>query len=357
MTKDEKISKDNRGQDLWAKFSKLEKLLNANKSVDSVDQLTDGLTNIQNLVNECSVGAKELDQKLLKAVSVIQEYRDRDNFWKFCLQLPSIDEHKTSSRFPATTRAFVKDFALSFYTLDVSRWSGHSSSHQSQYIRLTNGILEGKSFKKHVWNLIEKLFVDTKWMDRGFVPGDSDNLIKEISLSDFPGIRYELSTRYIIDCFRHYLEYANHWEPLYFKDTFIADPIAMNEFDPKSGNRLFLYQSERNIFKAPHDTSNPWKCERVKINDLLKHSDQISEQYQYLLTGPPYDCDGNETYVKRRDLKPPVLTIVKEHKKGLEKAKLQWEAFYENGIWIQWSRNLIPTNQRWRWRQRSIKSA
>lgn len=110
------------------------------------------------------------------------------------------------------------------------------------------------------------------------VRGDSDNLIKEISLSDFPSIRYEIGNRYIVDCFRHYLEDAKRWKKYYSEDTFIADPIAMNESDPTSENHRFvLYQSERNIFKAPHDTSNPWKCERVKINDLLKHSEQISE--------------------------------------------------------------------------------
>jgi uncharacterized phage infection (PIP) family protein YhgE len=94
MTKHDEISKDNRGQDLWGKFSELEKLLNADKNEDSVDQLTDGLTNIQNLVNECSVGAKELDQKLLKAIKIVKEYSDRDHFLKFCLQLPSLDELK-----------------------------------------------------------------------------------------------------------------------------------------------------------------------------------------------------------------------------------------------------------------------
>lgn len=344
MTKHDEISKDNRGQDLWGKFSELEKLLNADKKEDSVDQLTDGLTNIQNLVNEISVGAKDLDQKLLKAIKIVKEYSDRDHFLKFCLQLPSLDELKKSSSFPATTRSFAKDFALSFYTLDVSRWNGHSSSHRSQYLRLTDGILEGKSFKKYLWNKILNIFVDTKSMAKNrIVRGDSDNLTKEISLSDFPSIRYEIGNRYIVDCFRHYLEDAKKWEKYYFKDTFIADPITMNESDPTSENHRFvLYQSERNIFKAPHDTWNPWKCERVKISDLLKHSEQISEQYQHLLTAPSYDYHGNETYVQcvlnYHHLETPVLTVLQEHKKELEKAKFQWEAFYKNGSWIQWSR-------------------
>ena len=343
MSKTYKLIKNNRGQDLWGKFSELEKLLNVDKKEDSEDQLIEKLIHIKNLANECNLGAKELNQNLLKALQIAKDYSDRDDFFKFCLQLPGEDELRKSSSLPTTTRDFAKDFSLSFYTLDVSRWSGNSSAHRSQYLRLTDGILDGKSFKKYLWNKILNIFVQSESMAKNRVMREDSSIttIQEISLSDLDPLRYELGNRYIIDCFKNYLRDAKRWEKYYFEDTFIAAPISMNESDSASENYEFiLYQSERNIFKAAHGSSNPWKCEKVKITDILKHNSSIAEKYQYLLLAPPNDCYGNETYIWFNAHGNPYL---RSDKKNAGEGRSYWEAFYENDQWIQRSR--VKENQ------------
>lgn len=339
MSEIDKMSKDIRYQDWVGKFTEIGKLLDLAIKDDLDGQLTEKLFDIQNLVNDCKLGAKHLSRNLRVALGTAQDYSDRDDFYKICESLPKVDQLRQSDSLPLATRELARDFILSP--------KGHRFF--GQFMNLTFDILKTKyrwSLEKphEVYEryLIGKLL--TMFGNREQLPEHPAlrDIIREddtvTSLEQTPplsleSLREELGDRFIADRFNFYLERATRIDKDLFQDKYIAKPISMNKSDPRSENYDFiLYQSERNIFKAPSGSSNPWKCEIVKVSDILNHKASIAEPYQYLLLAPPTDCYGNETYISFNNERNAYLTSWKPKSRA---ERNYWKAFYENGHWVQ----------------------
>jgi hypothetical protein len=341
MSEIDKIMNDIRDQDLERKFTELHKQLDLIIKEDFDDQLTDRLFEIKNLVNDCNLGATNLWRNLQKALSVAKDYSNRDDFFVFCEGLPKVDQLRQPDSPPLATRELARDFVLSP--------KGVSDRHYGQFINLTEDILKIKyrwsrenpldMLERYLIGKLITIFGDSekdyrhKGLEHFIDEDESVTARQQISPISIDSLREDLGDRFIADRFHNYLERAITINKDHFHDNYIAKPISMNKSDPKAENFDFvLYQSERNIFKAPRDSSNPWKCEIVKVSDILKHKARIAESYQYLLLAPPTDCYGNETYISFNHERNAYLTSWKA-KSSTERN--HWEAFYEDGHWVQ----------------------
>jgi hypothetical protein len=344
MSEIDKIINDTREQDLGRKFIELDKLLDLAIKEDFDGQLTEKLFDIQKLANDCNLGATHLLRNLRKALRIVKDYSDRDDFLRLCEGLPKVDQLRQSDSPSLATRELARDFVLSPV--------GISDRDYGSFMALTLDILK----TKYRWSREEPGEVYERYLTGKLLTifGNRENLslhsaLRDIEQEDDTGtsrqqtlslsidfLQEELGDRFIANRFNNYLERATEINRDHFQDNYIAKPISMNKSDPKSEYFGFiLYQSERNIFKAPRGSSNPWKCEKVKVSDVLEHKASIAEPYQHLLLAPTTDYYGNETYISFDHERNAYLTSWKPKSKT---ERNYWEAFYENGHWVQRSR-------------------
>lgn len=109
-----------------------------------------------------------------------------------------------------------------------------------------------------------------------------------------------------------------------------VDPIPMPELRcEKVDDHYILRDGASGIFLAASQFPRHRETRAPLVEELLPHKSEIDSKYQYLLTAPVEDSNGNPTVVRysRKTKEQYVRTEVNGKPTG-------WSAFYKNGQWV-----------------------
>jgi DNA topoisomerase-1 len=109
-----------------------------------------------------------------------------------------------------------------------------------------------------------------------------------------------------------------------------VDPIAMPELRcVKMDDHYVLRDGASGIFLAASQFPRHRETRAPTVNELLPYKERIDEKYQFLLTAPSADPEGNESAVRySRKTKEQYVRSESEGK------PTGWSAFYVNGKWV-----------------------
>ncbi|MBT4211952.1 MAG: type I DNA topoisomerase [Porticoccaceae bacterium] len=109
-----------------------------------------------------------------------------------------------------------------------------------------------------------------------------------------------------------------------------VDPIAMPELRcVKVDDHYVLRDGASGIFLAASQFPRHRETRAPTVNELLPYKERIDEKYQFLLTAPSADPEGNESVVRySRKTKEQYVRSESEGK------PTGWSAFYVNGKWV-----------------------
>jgi DNA topoisomerase-1 len=108
-----------------------------------------------------------------------------------------------------------------------------------------------------------------------------------------------------------------------------VDPIAMPELRcAKVEDHYVLRDGASGIFLAASQFPRHRETRAPTVNELLPYKDKIDSKYQFLLTAPVSDPDGNETVIRySRKTKEQYVRSETDGK------PTGWSAFYGHGKW------------------------
>lgn len=107
-------------------------------------------------------------------------------------------------------------------------------------------------------------------------------------------------------------------------------PVAMPELRcAKVDDHYVLRDGAAGLFLAASKFPKNRETRAPLVEELLPHKDEIDPKYEFLLSAPVKDSDGNKTIVRysRKTTEQYVLTEVNGKQTG-------WKAHYKNGRWV-----------------------
>ena len=108
-----------------------------------------------------------------------------------------------------------------------------------------------------------------------------------------------------------------------------SDPIHMRELKCEQSSGYFILRdSMAGIFLASSEFPRSRETRRPQVEDLLRHKEELDPKYQFLLTAPKKDPDGNPAVIRfSRKTKAHFVTSEVNGK------PTDWSLFYQKGKW------------------------
>lgn len=110
-----------------------------------------------------------------------------------------------------------------------------------------------------------------------------------------------------------------------------VDPIPMPELAcEQSDGHFILRDGASGIFLASSNFPRSRETRKPKVEDLVRHKDELDQKYRFLADAPVTDPDGNPAVIRfsRKTTSHYVMSEIGDKATG-------WSAFYEDGKWVE----------------------